>query len=199
MLHRKPTKRCWVFLAGEWWQWQEGIKKPWHNICRNCSISSISPLFSVTFYLFQESCASLHTYPISAVLSTHHWFTFSSFVYTYLILCQWKVNPQSLSKVSHRPPWDLTTTPEQLAEAERSSFLSWRRNLAKLQEVDGITLTPFERNLEFWRQLWRVIERRYAYEVERIHLFISHGRVHTTRCYQNHILPYLSMYPVDKA
>ncbi|MPC13877.1 Large subunit GTPase 1 [Portunus trituberculatus] len=58
-----------------------------------------------------------------------------------------------------RPPWNMTTTPEQLAEAERSSFLSWRRNLAKLQEVEGITLTPFERNLEFWRQLWRVIER----------------------------------------
>lgn len=28
-----------------------------------------------------------------------------------------------------------------------------------LQEQDEFLLTPFERNLEVWRQLWRVIER----------------------------------------
>ena len=44
---------------------------------------------------------------------------------------------------------------------ERDSFLEWRRNLARLQEKEKITMTPFERNLEFWRQLWRVIERRW--------------------------------------
>lgn len=53
------------------------------------------------------------------------------------------------------------TTAEELAQAERDNFLEWRRGLVELQEVDGITLTPFEKNLEFWRQLWRVIERRY--------------------------------------
>lgn len=26
-------------------------------------------------------------------------------------------------------------------------------------QVEGITLTPYEKNLEFWRQLWRVVER----------------------------------------
>ena len=31
----------------------------------------------------------------------------------------------------------------------------------RLQDVDGISLTPFEKNLEFWKQLWRVIERRF--------------------------------------
>jgi len=31
----------------------------------------------------------------------------------------------------------------------------------RLQEEDHIILTPFEKNIEFWRQLWRVIERRY--------------------------------------
>ena len=30
----------------------------------------------------------------------------------------------------------------------------------RLQEKEHIILTPFERNLDFWRQLWRVIERR---------------------------------------
>ena len=45
-------------------------------------------------------------------------------------------------------------------DLERSSFLEWRRALVELEDVEGITLTPYERNLEFWRQLWRVIERR---------------------------------------
>lgn len=31
--------------------------------------------------------------------------------------------------------------------------------MAKLQEDEGILLTPYEKNLEFWRQLWRVVER----------------------------------------
>lgn len=42
---------------------------------------------------------------------------------------------------------------------EKESFLEWRRSLAELQEDQGILLTPYEKNLEFWRQLWRVIER----------------------------------------
>jgi hypothetical protein len=33
------------------------------------------------------------------------------------------------------------------------------RQLAELEEDEGLMLTPFERNLEVWRQLWRVLER----------------------------------------
>lgn len=40
------------------------------------------------------------------------------------------------------------------------SFLEWRRSLSELQDNEDLLLTPFERNLDFWRQLWRVIERR---------------------------------------
>ena len=61
--------------------------------------------------------------------------------------------------VPRRPKWDSTTTPEQLDRAERDSLLEWRRGLAELQENNDLLLTPFERNLEVWRQLWRVIER----------------------------------------
>lgn len=61
--------------------------------------------------------------------------------------------------VPRRPHWDESTTPEQLDEMERRSFLVWRKKLAKLQEKENVTLTPFEKNLEIWRQLWRVIER----------------------------------------
>jgi len=33
--------------------------------------------------------------------------------------------------------------------------------LQRLQEEDKFLLTPFERNLEVWRQLWRVLERSH--------------------------------------
>ncbi|KAL7753010.1 hypothetical protein RI367_001461 [Sorochytrium milnesiophthora] len=61
--------------------------------------------------------------------------------------------------VPRRPHWDSTTTAQELQQAERESFLDWRRSLALLQERDNLLLTPYERNLEVWRQLWRVIER----------------------------------------
>ena len=61
--------------------------------------------------------------------------------------------------VPRRPPWDETTTPQELDSKERASLLEWRRGLAELQESNDLLMTPFERNLEVWRQLWRVIER----------------------------------------
>ena len=82
----------------------------------------------------------------------------------------------------HRPAWSRETTAEELDRNEKDEFLDWRRKLAeyvnllhndmfvqhmyfyrmyRLQEIEGIVLTPFEKNLDFWRQLWRVIERRY--------------------------------------
>ncbi|KAI9805209.1 MAG: hypothetical protein M1825_001045 [Sarcosagium campestre] len=61
--------------------------------------------------------------------------------------------------VPRRPQWDTTTTPAELDKREKESLLEWRRGLAQLQEVADILMTPFERNLEVWRQLWRVIER----------------------------------------
>ena len=61
--------------------------------------------------------------------------------------------------VPRRPHWDETTTPQELDRRERDSLLDWRRGLAELQESNDLLMTPFERNLEVWRQLWRVIER----------------------------------------
>ncbi|XP_063965874.1 large subunit GTPase 1 homolog [Lytechinus pictus] len=62
-------------------------------------------------------------------------------------------------QIPRRPKWDSTTSAEQLNQMEKEAFLEWRRELSLLQEKDHIVLTPFERNLDFWRQLWRVIER----------------------------------------
>ena len=61
--------------------------------------------------------------------------------------------------VPRRPPWDKDTSSQDLDKRERASLLQWRRGLAELQDNDDLLMTPFERNLEVWRQLWRVIER----------------------------------------
>jgi len=61
--------------------------------------------------------------------------------------------------VPRRPRWTTETTAQQLDLQERQSLLDWRRTLADLQENDDLLMTPFERNIEVWRQLWRVIER----------------------------------------
>ncbi|KAL8861427.1 MAG: hypothetical protein Q9178_002300 [Gyalolechia marmorata] len=61
--------------------------------------------------------------------------------------------------VPRRPHWDDSTTPQDLDKRERASLLEWRRGLAELQDNEDLLMTPFERNLEVWRQLWRVIER----------------------------------------
>jgi len=61
-------------------------------------------------------------------------------------------------RVPRRPSWH-GLSPEQLKEEENKNFLDWRRELALLQEETGAVVTPYEKNLEFWRQLWRVIER----------------------------------------
>jgi len=61
--------------------------------------------------------------------------------------------------VPRRPPWDSKTTPQELDERERESLIQWRRGLAELEENKDLLMTPFERNIEVWRQLWRVIER----------------------------------------
>ncbi|XP_064611694.1 large subunit GTPase 1 homolog [Liolophura sinensis] len=66
---------------------------------------------------------------------------------------------RQLLRIPRRPAWDVTTTAEELDARERHTFLTWRRGLAELQEVENIHLTPYEKNLDFWRQLWRVIER----------------------------------------
>ncbi|XP_008470860.1 large subunit GTPase 1 homolog [Diaphorina citri] len=66
---------------------------------------------------------------------------------------------RELLKIPRRPKWDKNTTAEQLQAMERDEFLQWRRELNLLQEEDGLVITPYEKNLDFWRQLWRVIER----------------------------------------
>uniref|UniRef100_A0A1Q3F2M3 Large subunit GTPase 1 homolog n=1 Tax=Culex tarsalis TaxID=7177 RepID=A0A1Q3F2M3_CULTA len=71
-----------------------------------------------------------------------------------------QVDKKNLLKIPRRPHWTKETTPEELQLMENENFLEWRRGLAALQEEDeGMLMTPYEKNLDFWRQLWRVVER----------------------------------------
>ncbi|KZV93783.1 putative LSG1-large-subunit GTPase [Exidia glandulosa HHB12029] len=68
---------------------------------------------------------------------------------------------KSALRVPRRPPWTKSMTAPQLDRQERDAFLGWRRSLAQVQEREDLVFTPFERNIEVWRQLWRVIERSH--------------------------------------
>ncbi|KIY45801.1 P-loop containing nucleoside triphosphate hydrolase protein [Fistulina hepatica ATCC 64428] len=68
---------------------------------------------------------------------------------------------RSRLRVPRRPPWRKDMAVPQLDKQEKAAFLNWRRGLAELQDLDQFLLTPFERNIEVWRQLWRVLERSH--------------------------------------
>uniref|UniRef100_A0A914PIK1 Uncharacterized protein n=1 Tax=Panagrolaimus davidi TaxID=227884 RepID=A0A914PIK1_9BILA len=67
-----------------------------------------------------------------------------------------------LLKIPRRPLKEQYSTAEELNKVENEMFLEWRRNVSLMQESNGVVMTPFERNLELWRQLWRVIERSHV-------------------------------------
>merc|ERR1719420_187432 len=64
-----------------------------------------------------------------------------------------------LVPIPKRPQWDKDTSPEELTQRENDHFLDWRGTLAALEEQSNAVMTPYEKNLDFWRQLWRVVER----------------------------------------
>lgn len=61
--------------------------------------------------------------------------------------------------IPRRPQWNKEQLKLQIERQENLAFLDWRRELAALTENNDLLLTPFERNIEVWRQLWRVVER----------------------------------------
>lgn len=51
-------------------------------------------------------------------------------------------------------------TKEELDYRQNYAFVEWRKSLAKIEESNyTIQITPYEKNIEVWKQLWRVIER----------------------------------------
>jgi len=64
-------------------------------------------------------------------------------------------------QIPRKPEWNTKMTAEEVDRNEKDAFLEWRRDIAAMEvSEDGIRkVTPFEKNIEVWRQLWRVIER----------------------------------------
>jgi len=63
--------------------------------------------------------------------------------------------------IPRKPLWSSSMTAEEVDRREKDSFIQWRRHIASQENANFGTLkvTPFEKNLEVWRQLWRVVER----------------------------------------
>merc|ERR1719510_1303275 len=61
--------------------------------------------------------------------------------------------------IPRRPAWSPSMTAEELAALEGEAFVDWRRGLARMEEIENVVMTPYEKNLDFWRQLWRCVER----------------------------------------
>merc|ERR1719334_749359 len=68
--------------------------------------------------------------------------------------------------IPRKPQWDKKMNSKQLHDVESKHFIFWRRHLSKRIESISrqfpnrlIEISPFEKNLNLWRELWRVIER----------------------------------------
>lgn len=63
-------------------------------------------------------------------------------------------------KIPRKPSWNRQMSAEDVDRREKDSFLQWRREIASMElSNSSLKVTPFEKNLEVWRQLWRVMER----------------------------------------
>jgi large subunit GTPase 1 len=61
--------------------------------------------------------------------------------------------------IPRKPAWTNKMTKQEVETNEKNAFLQWRRDLSKLEEKGTYLMTPYEKNINIWRQLWRSIER----------------------------------------
>ncbi|KAF3541605.1 hypothetical protein F2Q69_00024075 [Brassica cretica] len=74
--------------------------------------------------------------------------------------CSLNAEELAISKLGlPRPPRISEMSVEELDANEKQAFLNWRRMFVRLEENEKLVLTPFEKNLDIWRQLWQVLER----------------------------------------
>lgn len=72
---------------------------------------------------------------------------------------QYMTERRHLLRIPRRPAWSASMTKQELQSRETESFYLWRAELARLEQESVATVTPFEKNIQMWRQLWRVVER----------------------------------------
>eukprot|EP01006_Ploeotia_vitrea_P011684 TRINITY_DN31069_c0_g1_i1.p1 TRINITY_DN31069_c0_g1~~TRINITY_DN31069_c0_g1_i1.p1 ORF type:complete len:645 (-),score=108.23 TRINITY_DN31069_c0_g1_i1:67-2001(-) len=61
--------------------------------------------------------------------------------------------------IPKRPVWSTKMSHQQVQENEQNEFILWRKTMAAREQSENVVLTPFEKNLNVWRQLWRVVEK----------------------------------------
>lgn len=61
-------------------------------------------------------------------------------------------------RIPRRPDWKGKTAEEQILD-ENKNFINWCKDLAELKQNSKLIITPYEKNVEVWKQLWRVIEK----------------------------------------
>ena len=62
--------------------------------------------------------------------------------------------------IPRRPKWNEKISAKEFDRLEREAFLNWRRSLAIEEEKNiNLVITPFEKNMDIWRQLWLVTEK----------------------------------------
>lgn len=63
-------------------------------------------------------------------------------------------------KLPRKPKWNKNMTKEELVSNENHAFLEWRRDVAMMEEGNvSLAITPFEKNIAVWKQLWGVVEK----------------------------------------
>ena len=63
-------------------------------------------------------------------------------------------------RIPRKPQWDKNMKKDELKRKENEAFLQWRKAIAEAEEKNmKLSITPFEKNIDIWRQLWQVIER----------------------------------------
>jgi large subunit GTPase 1 len=71
-----------------------------------------------------------------------------------------KLHQTKSLKIPKRPKWNKGIPPKEYERLEREAFLNWRRGIADEEEKNmNYAITPFEKNIEVWRQLWHVVDR----------------------------------------
>ncbi|KAJ4459145.1 putative GTPase LSG1-2 [Paratrimastix pyriformis] len=89
----------------------------------------------------------------------------SEFAHVHVVPIAGDLTPEMMNdklRIPRRPGWCPTMSPEQIDLSEQRYFIDWRRDLNELEAHTTNKLTPFEKNLDIWRQLWRVIEMSHV-------------------------------------
>jgi large subunit GTPase 1 len=62
--------------------------------------------------------------------------------------------------IPKKPKWKEGMNKVEYEKLEREAFLNWRKALAEEEEKQlNFAITPFEKNIEVWKQLWLVVDK----------------------------------------